>query len=322
MEATPTARDEKWISRHLRSNLVGYLALFIALGLGSAYAADKIGSKDIAKNAVKSKHIAKEQVKTSDLARGAVKSPTVADGSLLSEDFAPDQLPQGDPGPQGPKGDTGATGPQGAKGDPGPQGPSGASADMSRVEALETEVAAQQSTISDLEALLDGVTRETVDGNDTLRFSEMNVQVVNGTGTTDGPPNGLGNLIVGYNAQRPTAATRTGSHYLVVGDRHAWTRFGGILAGFGHTAIGDWASVSGGYGNTASASSSSVSGGYGNTASASSSSVSGGGWNTASDMSASVSGGVNNTAGGMYSSVLGGDRKSLSASFSCWPLCS
>jgi hypothetical protein len=106
------------------ANVMATAAMFIALGLGSAYAADKIGSKDIAKNAVKAKHIKKKQVKskhiknqnvkTQDLAKGAVNSKKVADGSLLSVDFAPNQLPG--TGPRGPKGDTG---PQGEPGQPG-----------------------------------------------------------------------------------------------------------------------------------------------------------------------------------------------------------
>jgi hypothetical protein len=50
---------------------VAYLALFAALATGGAYAADKIGSSDIKKNAVKSKHIKSGQVKTRDLAERA-----------------------------------------------------------------------------------------------------------------------------------------------------------------------------------------------------------------------------------------------------------
>lgn len=40
------------VSDHLRSNVIGYLALFVALS-GSAYAANKIGTGDIKKGAVK-----------------------------------------------------------------------------------------------------------------------------------------------------------------------------------------------------------------------------------------------------------------------------
>lgn len=87
------------------SNVTATLALFIALGIGSAYAVDKIGSKQIAKDAVKSKHIKNKGVRSSELAPGAVKSANVADGSLLAEDFRAGQLPQGEPGAQGPPGE-------------------------------------------------------------------------------------------------------------------------------------------------------------------------------------------------------------------------
>lgn len=89
---------------HLRSNVVGYVALFFALGLGSAWAATELD-----KNEVKSKHIAPGQVKKSDLGKNAVTSPKVANGSLLGEDFAAGQLPQGEPGPPGEPGSNGAT---------------------------------------------------------------------------------------------------------------------------------------------------------------------------------------------------------------------
>ena len=47
--------------------------------------------------------------------------------------------------------------------------------------------------------ILDLVSDPNADGEMTTRFSGENVQVVNGTGQTDGPSNGTGNLIVGYN---------------------------------------------------------------------------------------------------------------------------
>ena len=87
------------------ANVIATVALFIALGLGTAYAADKIGSKDIAKNAIKSKHIKAGNVKNSDLAAGAVDSAKVADGSLLESDFAAGELPKGEQGPPGQDGD-------------------------------------------------------------------------------------------------------------------------------------------------------------------------------------------------------------------------
>ena len=79
----------------MRANAVAYLALFVALGGTSAWAADKITSKEIATNAVLSKHI--KQVKTVDLANrvvtgaklgnDAVGSSNVADNSLAATDI-------------------------------------------------------------------------------------------------------------------------------------------------------------------------------------------------------------------------------------------
>jgi hypothetical protein len=94
-------------ARFVRNNVVGLIALFVALG-GTAFA---VG---LAKNSVKSKQIKAGAVKTAELADGAVTSPKVEDGSLLGKDFGAGQLPAG---PQGP---TGQTGPKGDAGVPGP----------------------------------------------------------------------------------------------------------------------------------------------------------------------------------------------------------
>jgi hypothetical protein len=80
------------IRGHIRNNVVGYIALFFALGLGTAWAAG------LAKDSVRSKQIKDGQVKTKDLRDDAVTSPKVADGSLLKEDFAAGQLPRGEQG--------------------------------------------------------------------------------------------------------------------------------------------------------------------------------------------------------------------------------
>lgn len=75
------------IGRHLRNNVVAYLALFAAL-TGTAYAADKIGSNDIRKGAVKSKQIADGQVKSRDIQdQRGVRSIDVKDGSLRGADI-------------------------------------------------------------------------------------------------------------------------------------------------------------------------------------------------------------------------------------------
>lgn len=162
--------------------------------------------------------------------------------------------------------------------------------------------------VAALENLLVHLSR---DGND-LYLTGANLHVVNGTGSTEGDPNSLGNVIIGYNEERPSGNNRSGSHMLVIGMRHNYTRFGGIVAGWNNETSGSYASVSGGFNNTASGSLSSVSGGQGNTASGSLSSVSGGAFNTASGTSATVSGGAFNTASWSYTSVSGGRENTAS----------
>ena len=91
------------LRRHVAHNLVGYVALFVSLSLGTAWAASTL-----TRNEVKSKNIAPGAVRTSDIAANAVNSGKVRDGSLLGADFAAGQLPTGPPGPPGP-----STGPAG-----------------------------------------------------------------------------------------------------------------------------------------------------------------------------------------------------------------
>jgi hypothetical protein len=65
---------------HLRSHVIAYLALFLALGGTSAWAASKITSEDIAKDAVRAKQIKKNAVKTSEIAKRAVTADKLAEG--------------------------------------------------------------------------------------------------------------------------------------------------------------------------------------------------------------------------------------------------
>ena len=141
-----------------------------------------------------------------------------------------------------------------------------------------------------------------------LYFDGCNVHVRNGAGITDSI-NGLGNLIVGYNRDRAgrfEISDKTGSHNLIIGDDHNYSRFGGFVAGKKNAIEAEWASVSGGYLNTASGIYSSVSGGFAVTASGDGASVSGGYLNTASGIYSSVSGGHGGTASGNNASVSGG----------------
>ena len=97
------------ITTYLRSNVLGLIAIFIALGAG-AYAAG------LPKDSVKSKQIKAGAVKKAELADNAITSPKVDDGSLLGEDFAVGELPSGPEGPVGPQGETGSQGAPGISG--------------------------------------------------------------------------------------------------------------------------------------------------------------------------------------------------------------
>lgn len=74
-------------SRLTYANVVATLALVLALGGGSVYAASKLG-----KNVVKSKQIARGAVKGSDLGRNAVTGPKVKGGSIGATDLANDAV--------------------------------------------------------------------------------------------------------------------------------------------------------------------------------------------------------------------------------------
>ena len=149
---------------------------------------------------------------------------------------------------------------------------------------------------------------------DDVVFSGCNVHVQNGQGDTDSS-NGLGNLIIGYNeddvfigSTHSTwgANARGGSHNVVIGPEHSYSKYGGLVAGFASTVSGDYASVSGGGSSTASGWGASVSGGTHNKASGRYASVSGGISNTASGDYASVSGGLSRTVKGQYDWRAGG----------------
>src|SRR3954462_12718889 len=97
------------IANHIRSNIVGYIALFLFAMGGSAYALDgplpgqnQVGSEDIINGEVKSGDlgvdsvasgkIADRQVKNADLGLGASSSNTIADGGIQGIDVKNDTL--------------------------------------------------------------------------------------------------------------------------------------------------------------------------------------------------------------------------------------
>jgi hypothetical protein len=83
--------------RHLRRNLIAYLALFVALG-GTSYAALKlpknsVGEKQIKKNAVTNPKIKNGAVTASKIGRNAVSGSNVKDGSLTKSDLKNGEIP-------------------------------------------------------------------------------------------------------------------------------------------------------------------------------------------------------------------------------------
>ncbi len=79
---------------HLRGNLVGYLALCVALFAavgGGAIALpgkNKVDKNDIKRAAVKTKALANGAVKTKKLAQGAVTSAKIGEGSIAAGDLS------------------------------------------------------------------------------------------------------------------------------------------------------------------------------------------------------------------------------------------
>lgn len=172
--------------------------------------------------------------------------------------------------------------------------------------ALESTVRGHTTSIDTLQTATQTLQAKTqyqsVSGTDTL-FSGTNVCIQNGLGATNGNPhnsssfteiatNGLGNLIIGYNATghwdsingfRVFQDIRTGSHNLILGDWENYSSYGGLIAGQNNTISGPFACISGGRFNTASRDGASISGGFGNAVSGEFSSISGGQALTLSD---------------------------------------
>ena len=202
-----------------------------------------------------------------------------------------------------------------------------------QITALQTQLPNLQKIVNPLATVV------TYDSTHKLvKFTGVNVQIVNGQGTTP-TTNGAGNLIIGYNEDdgyaRGTCTTSIhgvsdtfetscindggtftrslgGSHNVVIGSGHGYSSFGGMVVGRDNLVTGTFAVVSSGNGNTASGAYSSVSGGNGNTASGINSSVSGGETNTAGGDYSSVSGGGSNRASFSDSSVSGGEVNTAS----------
>lgn len=70
--------------RRRYADVVATVALVLAVGGGAAYAIDKIGAKQIAKNAVRAKHIKAGQVKGDEVDEGSLGSVPLADAATTA----------------------------------------------------------------------------------------------------------------------------------------------------------------------------------------------------------------------------------------------
>jgi hypothetical protein len=186
----------------------------------------------------------------------------------------------------------------------------GANTDQAaEIEALETRLDQAEADLAALDAGLQAVEAKTapisVAGADFV-IAGKNVSIVDGSGATKSD-SGLGTLTVGYNALRNVGGNaRTGAHNLILGDRHDYTSYGGLVAGDANEISRPYATVTGGSANKASGYAATVCAGEFNTASGVQASILGGKFNTASGDNSSVGGGNSNRAQADDSSVSGG----------------
>jgi hypothetical protein len=170
--------------------------------------------------------------------------------------------------------------------------------------ALKTKQASDEASVAALTSLLSGVSRVTLDSQPTLRFSGMNIQIVDGAGTQSAV-NGKGNLIVGYD-DNTFSLPRTGSHNIITGDDNGWTSDGGLISGEANEVDGPESAITGGTLNTANGRHTSITGGRGNIAHGENSALIGGFGNTANGVESSINGGISNVAAGGRSAISGG----------------
>lgn len=82
--------------RFVRRNGIAWLALFLAVSAGGAYAAAKITGKQIAPGAIATKHVKPNAIGAGQVKAGAIDSSKVADGSLVGADVTDGSLDSND----------------------------------------------------------------------------------------------------------------------------------------------------------------------------------------------------------------------------------
>jgi hypothetical protein len=158
--------------------------------------------------------------------------------------------------------------------------------------------AADQGLAVGLQQAADKLAHFRREGNN-LFIEGANLFLRNGLGST-GTGNGLGNLILGYNEERPGGSRRNGSHNLVIGPCHNFTHFGGLVVGDTNEISAPFASVVGGAGNTAGGLYTVIGGGMNNVAAGLGAAVSGGRQNMATGECSTLGGGLQRQVTGLH----------------------
>jgi len=206
-----------------------------------------------------------------------------------------------------------------------------------------TQIIELQGQVDALEAaIIPGLANHvSVEDDQTLLISGVNLQLVNGNGETPAV-NGLGNLIIGYNESDSLTTQRQGSHNLVMGRWNQYASFSGIahglrnsvlthesaviagsnnvvsgvksavLGGDNNTAFGNKVVAIGGVGNAAMGSVTSAIGGWQNQVDGTADIVLGGRYNVAQGGSSVLIGGGYNTTNGQKSVLVGGESNQTS----------
>lgn len=170
------------------------------------------------------------------------------------------------------------------------------------------ECRSSETTVGSLETLQRLLAALTVEAEGkTLRLNGVNLQVVNGAGSTDSTPNGTGNMIVGYDESDEALDEHSGSHSVVLGRNNEYRSYGGIISGRSNAIESPNGAAIGGTGNRVRAQGAVSLGGSFNDVSGRGAVSVGGADGFASGEQSVVVGGSSNNASGKQSIAVGGD---------------
>lgn len=190
-----------------------------------------------------------------------------------------------------------------------------------RITRLETELARLEAKLNELTTSAVGRLNQHLSFVDagacvTMQLSGVNLQIVNGEGSTESK-NCKGNLIIGYNEAPPGGETpsRGGSHNLIMGTRHHYGSYCGFINGVHNsiTANGEYCVILNGFESTANARHISICNGTGHQANGVYSTILSGFDNGGTGEKAVVLTGTNNRANGDSSVILNGGGATTSA---------